>query len=98
MENVKTLIRQTFPEEPYTAIAIATCESGLRPDAHNKHNRDGTTDGGLWQINDVHNEQLDRLGLSKWNPEDATRYARMLYEEQGWSPWVCYTKNLIAMR
>ena len=87
-----------FHEDPETAIAVATCESGLNPDAYNPNNKNGTTDGGLWQINDVHNERLEQLGLDKWDPEDATTFARMLYDNRGWKDWMCYTKGMIAMR
>lgn len=98
MRNVKALIEETFPEDPRTAIAVAECESGLRPNAHNPNNRDGSTDGGLFQINSVHDERLKQLGLDKYDPEDATKFARILYEESGWTPWVCYTKNMLVMR
>lgn len=88
-----------FPEDPYTAVAIAECESGLQPHAHNPDNPNGTTDGGLWQINDVHNGTLQRMGLNKYNPEDATKFARYLYDKNGgWRDWVCYTHGLLAMR
>lgn len=94
-QNVKALIRQTFPEEPAKAIAIAYCESGLRPNAFNPHNRDGSTDAGLWQINSVHDSRLNELGLDKYDVEDATKYARMLYDEAGgWRDWVCHNKGL----
>ena len=92
------MIRATFPEDPHTAVAIANCESGLKPNAYNPTNNNGSTDGGLWQINSVHDSTLDELGLDKYNPEDATRFARMLYEKNGWYDWVCYTKNLLVMR
>ena len=88
-----------FPEDPYTAVAIASCESGLKPTAYNGNNSNGTTDGGLWQINDVHNSTLERMGLDKYNPEDATKFARYLYDTNGgWQDWVCYTHGLLAMR
>lgn len=93
------LIRSTFPEDPHTAIAVAKCESGLNPNAYNPTNRDGSTDGGLWQINSTHDQTLDSMGLNKWDPEDATKFARYLYDSSGgWNDWVCYTKNMIAMR
>ena len=91
---MKRLIEKTFPEDSATALRIVACESGFSPTAHNPHNNDGTTDGGLWQINDVHNRELERLGLDKYNPVDATKYARMLYEKNGWNDWVCFTKYL----
>ena len=93
-EKVKTLIRRAFPEDPHTAVAVATCESGLKPTAHNPHNNNGSTDGGLWQINSVHDKKLDQLGLDKYDPEDATKFARLLYEERGFKDWVCFTKGL----
>lgn len=92
------MIKETFPEDPHTAVAIANCESGLNPNAYNPNNPNGSTDGGLWQINSVHNETLVEKGLSKWDPEDATEYARMLYDEHGWRPWVCaWSKDHLAL-
>lgn len=95
-ENVKRLIRDTFPKESRKAIAIAFCESGLNPNAYNPDNRNGTTDGGLFQINSVHDERLEELGLDKYDPEDAATFARMLYEERGnkFTDWVCYNKRM----
>lgn len=78
-----------FPEDSATAIAVANCESRLNPNATNPYNDDGTSDGGLWQINSVHDAELARLGLDKYDPEDATQYARMLYDKNGWIDWVC---------
>jgi Lysozyme like domain len=86
------LIIEAFPEDSRAALAIAKCESGLNPKAFNPHNNDGTTDGGLWQINTVHDHKLQKLGLDKFDPHDATEYARMLYEQNGWRDWVCARK------
>lgn len=94
---VVTLIRRHFPEEPRRAVAVAKCESGLKPHAYNPTNHDGTTDGGLWQINTVHDASLERQGLNKFDPVDATKYARQLYEQNGWVDWVCYTHNKLVM-
>lgn len=92
------MIKGAFPEDPHTAVAVARCESGLKPTAHNSHNKDGSADGGLWQINTVHDKELQKLGLDKYSPRDATKYARMLYEERRWNDWVCFTRKKIAMR
>jgi len=97
-ENVKALIRKTFPEDPVVAVAVADCESGLKPTAYNPINKDGSTDGGLWQINSTHDKRLEELGLNKFDPEDATKFARILYDNRGFNDWVCYTKNKIVMR
>lgn len=98
--RIKRLIRETFPEAPEVAVAVAKCESGLNPGAYNPNNKNGSTDGGLWQINSVHDRHLEKLGLDKFNPKDATKYARLLYEAQGnkFTDWVCYTHNMIVMR
>jgi predicted NACHT family NTPase len=88
------LIKETFPGDEERALAIAKCESNFNPNARNPHNKDGTVDGGLWQINSVHDKKLDALGLDKFDPEDATTFARMLYEERGFRDWVCHTRGL----
>lgn len=77
-------------------MAVARCESGLNPNAHNPRNTNGTTDGGLFQINSVHDKRLEAMGLDKYDPEDAAKFARMLYDEEGWRPWVCHRK--VALR
>lgn len=87
--HIVQLIREYFPDDYERALAVAKCESGLNPKAVNNKNKNGTTDGGLWQINDVHDARLEELGLDKYHPEDATKFARMLYEENGWRDWVC---------
>ena len=93
-EGIEKLIRETFPEAPNTAVAIAKCESSLEPTAHNTSNRDGTSDGGIFQLNSVHDTALEARGLNKWNTEDNIKFARMLYESSGFIPWVCYNKGL----
>lgn len=83
---------QAFPEAPQTAVAIAKCESNLNPKAYNPNNRDGSTDGGLFQLNSVHDHRLNQLGLDKWNVHDNIKFARILFEENGFHPWVCAKK------
>jgi hypothetical protein len=84
-EEIEDLIRETFPEDPDRALAIANCESNLNPNAWSP-----THDGGVFQIHvPVHEERLTELGLDIWDPEDNVRFARLLYEERGWRPWVC---------
>lgn len=77
------------------ALAIAKCESGFKPEAYNGSNPDGSTDGGLWQINDVHAKRMAKLGLNRYDPEQATQFARMLYDERGgFNDWVCHTSEM----
>ena len=94
-ERIIEEIKKTFPEEPELALRIARCESNLKPNALNTTNTDGSLDRGVMQLNSVHDTKLDTLGLDPFDPTDNLTFARMLYEESGWIPWVCYTKNLI---
>lgn len=77
-------------QEIITAIKIAKCESGLRPDAINV-NKNKTADLGVFQINDVHGKRIsrqDRLDFVK-----NIRFAWTLRKEQGhWGAWVCAKK------
>lgn len=50
--------------EPELLQAIAEVESGLRSDAIN-HNRDGTRDIGLMQINSIHLSRLNAQGITE---------------------------------
>jgi hypothetical protein len=73
-------------------VAVAKCESGLKANAHNPKNPNGTTDGGVFQINSTHYKRMERLGLDPYHAPDNVEFARMLYEESGWQPWVCARK------
>lgn len=82
------------------ALAVAACESGLRADAHNPNNPNGTVDSGLFQINSIHHSRMEKMGLDVWNAADNIKFARTLYDERGgnFSAWVCYTRNMhVAM-
>ncbi|KKA07322.1 invasion protein IagB [Pseudomonas ogarae] len=50
--------------EPELLQAIADVESGLKPDAIN-HNRNGTRDIGLMQINSIHLSRLGAEGITE---------------------------------
>jgi hypothetical protein len=91
--KVKKLIKEAFPDDYHRAVAVATCESGLKPNAYNASNRNGTTDGGVFQLNSTHYPRMEKLGLDPWNVHDNIKFARILYNESGWKPWVC-AKNL----
>lgn len=57
--------------DPNLAIRVAKCESGLNPNAVNE-NTDGTTDRGLYQINDYwHSHITDEQAF---NPVFATQF------------------------
>lgn len=70
------------------AIRVAKCESGLRPDAVNDKNKNKSRDDGTFQINSVHGVNPRFLKDYRVN----IMVARKLYDEQGWTPWVCARK------
>jgi len=82
-EEVRMKILETFPNAPIM-VKVAACESGLNPLA----DRGGlNVDVGLFQINQVHLDRLNELGLDRRDIDDNLKYARMLYDEQGLDPW-----------
>ena len=87
--SLVALVVSTFPEDPETATRIVSCESRWDPAA-----RSGTGDTGLFQINDIHRGAGGvAAGMSVsdlMDPVTNVRVARMLYDQSGWYPWVCY--------
>jgi hypothetical protein len=78
-------------DDAVIAVAVAKAESGYDPQAVN-HNTNGTTDRGLWQINDVWTDTLVKAGTIT-HAEDlftATTNARamaLIHRTSGWQPW-----------
>lgn len=77
------------PERAGEAIAVATCESGLNPDAVSP----GGGNHGLFQINNIHRANFEAVTGRPWderyNPKWNTVYAKHLYDSSGWGPWTC---------
>lgn len=92
-EESKAAIREYFPEQYDKAVRVATCESGLDPEAVSP----GGGNWGLFQINTVHKPMVQRMGYS-WSritePHVNAKVARVIYDDadrrgNGWSPWSC---------
>ena len=82
--DIEKEIYMVFGEDWIEAVTIFECESGLRANAVNDKNSNGTADVGIPQINTVHGIR------AKWlkNPSIAIRVAKQLFDEQGgWSAW-----------
>jgi hypothetical protein len=86
--DVAAAIASVFGVLAPEATSIARCESGLRPTAVSP-----TDDHGLFQINIVHQATFTRVTGQPWSAVyDAltnTRFAKWLYDRQGWAPWSC---------
>ncbi len=101
-EGIEKLIRDTFPEDPETAVKIARCESGLKADIQSRHvlHYGPELSFGVFQIHapDWHKTAL-RLGYDEYktDPADNIAMARYIYDNAGktWRDWSCYTKRMI---
>jgi len=92
-EGIKELIRETFPEDAETALAIADCESSFRMiQSHHMQPYGRERSFGIFQIHEPawHHKALE-LGLPFYQEdiEQNIKMARYIYEQHGWSPWSC---------
>ncbi len=102
------LVRKNFPEAQIgNATAIADCESGQRS-MQGEPNFDGTTDWGVFQLNDGGTLQgaLAAIGRGVSDKASAQRLAMdaainvkaaaAIWRDRGWAPWVCAYKQQIV--
>ncbi len=77
-------------------IRIASCESSLHHAVNGKVVESKTGDSGLFQINQIHKEELDRLKLNPMKLEDNVKYAKYLFDRSGVKSWYwskdCWSK------
>ena len=85
-EIIDEIVR-VFGEEAPNAFNVLHCENrGLRPDAIN-HNRNGSTDHSIFQINSIHIKRFGNKFVTDW--KENIRVAHVLQQEQGWRIWSC---------
>lgn len=75
-----------WTEEEWPVLSrVLYRESRCTPDAWNGH------DAGLVQINQIHTEWIESIGWSHpdsmFDPALNLRFAKMLKDSSGWSPW-----------
>jgi hypothetical protein len=82
-------IAQVFGPAGDEAVRVAECESGLNPTAVSP----GGGNHGLFQINNVHRSTFEQVTGVPWSERydvgANTRFAKWLYDQEGWSPWTC---------
>jgi hypothetical protein len=89
-ESRMRLIKQYFPEDYDNAIKVFRCESHLMQEKDGVTVTGPTQDKGIAQIHvPTHGKELARLGLDVNDIEDNLKFARILYDQYGWKPWVC---------
>ena len=87
-------VRTTFPEAPELAVAVAKCESGLKP-----HAQGPTSDYGVMQIHAPSwDKKAKQLGYENYKTDvkDNLAMARYIFDGAGgqFTDWVCYTKGM----
>ena len=93
--RIEKEIRDTFPEQPNTAVAIAKCESGLIPDIQSQHTMSYGQERsfGIFQIHEPDwKATAIKLDLPNWrtDPRENIQLARYIYDQAGsWKPWSC---------
>lgn len=107
-KRIEKEIRETFPEDPETAIKIARCENAWNPkrgydvDIQSGHilHYGQEKSFGIFQIHapDWHKTAIN-LGYTEYktNPEHNIAMARYIYDNAGkrWRDWTCYTRKMI---
>lgn len=68
--------------DKYLMKAISYCESDYRAKAKNV-NKNGTSDSGVAQLNDIHLPELKKLGLDRNNPAHAYEFMAILMKRNG---------------
>jgi hypothetical protein len=101
-ERIEKEVRETFKEDPETAVKIAKCESGLKADIQSRHvlKYGQERSFGVFQIHepDWHKTAV-RLGYDEYktNPAHNIKMARHIYDAAGkkWTDWSCFNKKMI---
>lgn len=106
--DLLALVTELFPaNEVGNAMAIADCESGQKS-VKGATNSNGTTDWGLFQLNDGGTLQggLRAIGVNfnttaeaqqlAMDPRTNVRVAAYLFSQRKWGPWVCASKLQIT--
>lgn len=90
------LAQQYWPADQVArAVQVALRESGGNPAATN-HNTNGTTDWGLWQINDVNLGTVKQTGPELLHAVNNAIAAHTLWSRSGWQPWYSSASNATA--
>lgn len=87
-KSVEDLIRKHFGDVADQAIDCFKSESGLRANAVNTKNRNGTVDRGVAQINSIHCGKVQGdCATALLDAETNIKIAKQLYDRSGFNPW-----------
>lgn len=105
LSDVEKIITEVFGEDAPEAIIVAKCESGHNPSAVGDTNlmvyNQGELVGdsiGVFQIRTggkdfnrakANNMTADEFRAWMKNPVENVKYAKTIFDRQGWGPWTC---------
>lgn len=92
--SIVSMIDQVFGADAPTAVQIATCESGLNPNAYNPASIGGSHAAGLFQIlypSTWYTTPQGQAGLSPYDAMANIQAAHSIFVRDGysWREWVC---------
>lgn len=95
-EKIVSYIKETFPESPEVAVAVAKAESNLVTNAYGDRENILAPEGshGIFQINvAVHKDLIGERDITDWR--NNVDIAREIYEQAGnsWKPWGAFNNK-----
>lgn len=85
-DYIVDLVVKYFGDEAQNALKIVgTCENKRWNTTAVNHNRNGSVDSGLFQINSIHGYSQEYL----FNPENNIKAAKKIFNGRGWTSWSC---------
>lgn len=85
-EKVQIAFGSTSP-----MMAVVQCESGFQQFKEGAPLQSPTSDIGVMQINQVHWQEAEKLGLDIFNSvDDNIKMGQIVLEKQGLTAWSCY--------
>lgn len=87
VEQWRELVSKYFPaNEVNKILQVMQGESGGNPNAEG-HNRNGSFDRGLMQVNSIHSAKVDGDLDSLFDPETNIRIASQIWNDSGYGAW-----------
>lgn len=83
-EYTKEICKDEYKWDKLIAVATMFAESGGNTDVIN-HNKNGTIDMGLFQINEIWIKEFGLLALA--DPIKNIQTANKIWQRSGWTPW-----------
>ena len=86
--EILAYIVEKFQDDVDDAITIVNkCENSTFDQSRTNHNRNGTIDYGVFQINDIHTARYGEAFKTDWKANVDVAY--QIFQDRGWTAWSC---------